>query len=97
MPLPGWAAAVVLLAATACASTAPRAGITRDRAIAIAVTQVKWTPFDVAAVRATANNGRPVWRVTLKGRLPGQPPLLFETAIVDLDARTGEILSLSKT
>ena len=96
MPLPGWAAAVVLLAATACASTPQRAGITRDRAIAIAVTQVKWTPFDVAAVRATAN-GRPAWRVTMKGRLPGQPPLLFETVIVDLDARTGEILSLSKT
>jgi hypothetical protein len=93
--LPRGAAIVLLLAAIGCASAAPR-GITRDRAIAIAVAQVKWTPLTAAAVRATSNS-RPIWRVTLKGRLPGQPPLLFETAIVDLDARTGEILSLSKT
>jgi uncharacterized membrane protein YkoI len=96
VPLPRRAAVALLLAAMGCASVAPRAGITRDRAIKIAVTQVKWTPSDVAALRVTAS-GRQVWRVTLKGRLPGQPPLLFETAIVDLDARTGEVLSVSKT
>ena len=75
-----------------CASAAPRAGITRERAIALAQTQVKWTPFEVAAVRATSS-GREIWRVTLKGRLPAQPPLLFETAIVELDISNGEILS----
>jgi hypothetical protein len=97
VPLPRCAAVALLLAAAmGCASAAPPTGITRDRAIKIAVTQVKWTPSDVAAVRVTAS-GRRVWRVTLKGRLPGQPPLLFETAIVDLDARTGEVVSVSKT
>ncbi len=90
------AAVVLLLAAMGCASAAPRAGTTRERAIAIAQTQVKWTPFDVTAVQATSN-GRPVWRVTLKGRLPGQPPLLFETAIVEVDVGTGAIVAVSKT
>ena len=91
------AAAVLLLAAAiGCASAAPRAGIGRDRAIAIARTRVSWTPFDVAAVQTTSN-GRQIWRVTLKGRLPGQPPLLFETAVVEIDAGTGEVVSVSKT
>jgi uncharacterized membrane protein YkoI len=94
--LPRCAAAVLLLLAMACVSSAPRAGISRDRAIAIATAQVKWTPFDVAVRRATSN-GRRIWRVNLKGRLPGQPPLLFETAVVDVDARTGAIVSVSKT
>lgn len=92
-----WGAAVVLLlAAIGCASAALQAGITRERAIAIARTQVKWIPFDEAATRATSN-GREIWRVTLKGRLPGQPPLLFETGIVEVDVRTGEVVSVSKT
>ncbi len=90
------AAALLLAAAIGCASAAPHAGIRRDRAIAIARTQVNWTPFDVAAA-PTTSNGRQVWRVTLKGRLPGQPPLLFETAVVEIDAGTGDIVSVSKT
>lgn len=89
-------AVVLLLASLACASAAPHAGIREERAIEIASTQVKWKPFDVVARRATTN-GRQIWRVTLKGRLPGQPPLLFETSIVELDALTGEIVSVSKT
>ena len=89
-------AILLLVAAMACASAAPHIGITRERAIVIAKTQVKWTPFDEAATRATSN-GRAIWRVTLKGRLPGQPPLLFETRIVEVDVRTGEIVSVSKT
>jgi hypothetical protein len=88
--------ALLLAVLVGCASAAPRAGITRERAIDLARTQVKGTPFEVVAVRATAS-GREIWRVTLKGRLPGQPPLLFESALVELDARTGEILSVSKT
>jgi hypothetical protein len=72
---------VLLLAALGCASAAPRAGIRQERAIEIASAEVKWKPFDVAARPATSN-GRQIWRVTLKGRLPGQPPLLFETVSV---------------
>lgn len=96
MLLPRSAAALLVVVTLACASSAQRTYITRDRAMAIARTQVTWTPFDVAAVRVTSN-GRPIWRVTLKGRLPGQPPLLFETAIVELDAATGDLVSVSKT
>ena len=96
MPVPRCGAVLLLLAATACASATSQPGITRERAIAIAKTQVKWTPFEEAATRAKSN-GREIWRVTLKGRLPGQPPLLFETGIVEVGARTGEIVSVAKT
>lgn len=96
MTVPRCGAVLLLVAAMACASATPQVGITRERAIAIARTQVKWTPFDETATRATSN-GRQIWRVTLKGRLPGQPPLLFETLIVELDAGTGEVLSASRT
>lgn len=96
MAAPRWGAVVLFLAAQACASAAPHKGLTRERAIAIARTQVTWIPFDEAATRATSN-GREIWRVTLKGRLPGQPPLLFETGIVEVDVRTGEVISVSKT
>jgi hypothetical protein len=38
--------------------------------------------------------GRPVvWRVTFKGRLPDQPPGLFETRVFEIDVRTGEIVA----
>lgn len=90
------AAVVLLVSALGCASAAPRGGISEEQAIEVASAQVKWKPFDVAA-RRTTSNGRDIWRVILKGRLPGQPPLLFETSIVELDARTGEIVSVSKT
>jgi hypothetical protein len=69
--------------------------ITRDRAIEIAREQVRFQADTVEAARTTSNN-RPVWRVTLRGRLPGQPPGLFETAIVDVDRRNGEIVSIAR-
>jgi hypothetical protein len=84
-----------VLLAVSCATASPSTGITRDRAVAIARAQVRWQPFDVAASRLRSN-GRSIWRVTLKGRLPDQPPMLYETAIIDLDAATGAIVSLSK-
>lgn len=86
----------VLVAVQACASAPPRQTIDRDRAVAIARRQVPWQPFDITA-RQLAVDGRLIWRVTLKGRLPGQPPLLFETAIVEIDAKTGEVSSVAKT
>ncbi len=67
--------------------------ITRERAIEIARKQVSFRPDSVDAVQVTSEGpGRPVvWRVTFKGRLPDQPPDLFETRIVEIDVRTGEI------
>ena len=70
--------------------------VSRERAIAIARTQIRFEPFDVTA-RRTRVSGRPAWRVVLKGRLPDQPPMLFETAVVEIDASTGLVLSVSKS
>ena len=68
--------------------------ISRDRAIEIARKDITFKPDSVDAVQTTVEK-RPVWRVTFKGRLPDQPPGLFETVSVDIDARTGEIVSAS--
>jgi len=89
-------APLVLVLALSCASAPASHEITRDRAIAIARAQVRWSPFESVAVK-TASSGKRVWRVTLKGRLPDQPPLLFETAVVEIDAVTGTIVSIAKT
>lgn len=88
--------AIVALLTAGCASAARPAEVTRERAIEIARAQVRWTPFESAAAKARTS-GRSVWRVTLKGRLPGQPPELFETAVVEVDAVSGAVVSLSKT
>lgn len=87
-------AAVVSLAAT-CAGPS-QAEITRERAIEIARPYVSFQPDSIEAERA-ASQGRPVWRVTFRGRLPGQPPGLFETAMVEIDRRTGEVVSIART
>jgi hypothetical protein len=71
--------------------------ISRERAIEIARKEVSFQPDSVDAVHATSEGpGRPaVWRVTFKGRLPDQPPGLFETRIFDIDVITGKIVSES--
>lgn len=68
--------------------------ITRERAIEIARKDLTFPPDSIEAVQAKSDlGGRPVWRVTFKGRLPDSPPLLFETRIFEIDVRTGEIVS----
>ena len=85
-------AALVSLAAT-CGP--PRNEISRERAIAIARSQVSFTPDSIDAQRSTSPDG-PIWRVTLRGRLPGQPPGLFETTVVEIDARSGGVISVAR-
>jgi hypothetical protein len=87
--------ATVLALAFSCAKPS-EIEISRDRAIEIARQQISFQPDNTEAVRATSN-GRPVWRVTFRGRLPGQPPGLFETAIVDVDRTNGQIVSIART
>ena len=70
--------------------------ISRDRAIEIARAHVSFQPDSVEAERA-GSGARPVWRVTFRGRLPGQPPGLFETAIIEIDRRSGEIVSVGRS
>lgn len=88
--------AVAALLITNCASAARPAEITRERAIEIARSHVRWEPFESTAVPARTS-GRSVWRVTLKGRLRGQPPPLFETAVIEIDAATGAVVRIEKT
>ena len=87
--------ASVILVVTACAHLRVTE-LSRDRAITIAKMQVRFDPFDATADRKRTSAGT-VWRVVLKGRLPGQPPMLFETAVVEIDATTGTVLSVGKT
>jgi len=69
--------------------------ISRDRAIDIARQEARVTAADsVEAVQATSE-GRSVWRVTFKRRQPDAPPGLFETHIIEIDVRTGKIVSVS--
>ena len=91
------AGAICLLIAglAACAPRAPSPEITREHAIEIARREVSFTPDQIDAVRATSGL-TPVWRVTLRGRRPGQPPELFETAVVEIDRRTGDVVTISR-
>ena len=88
-------AAAVSLAA-ACPGPSPVSELSRERAIEIARAHVSFQPDSVEAERATSA-GRAVWRVTFRGRLPGQPPLLFETVIVEVDRESGEVVSIARS
>lgn len=70
--------------------------ITREEAVAVALREVPFEPSRVEAVRAVSD-GRPTWQVTFRGRLAGQPPGLFETMVVDVDAETGAVIAVSRT
>ena len=88
--------AVGIVLTLGCASAPRTTELTRDRAVALARAQVSFEPFEIKA-RRTRTNGRPIWRVELKGRLPGQPPLLYETAVVEIDAVSGSLVSIART
>jgi hypothetical protein len=79
------AAMVALVAGALTAGCVHRVApeIRRDRAVELARREARFTPSAIAADKATSQ-GRLEWRVTLRGRLPGQPPLLFETLIVEI-------------
>jgi len=87
---------VLLLAAVSCPAGPVESEITREEAIVIARREASFEPDSVEAVMATSE-GRAVWRVTFRGRLPGQPPGLLETVIVEVDRRGGRIVSISRT
>ena len=84
---------LALLAVT-CPAGPLESQITREQAIEIARPQVSFEPDTVDAELVTVET-RDVWRVTFTGRLPGQPPGLFETVVIEVDATTGEIVSLA--
>ena len=70
--------------------------ISREQAIEIARQELSFEPDSMEAVLSESRE-RPLWRVTFRGRLPGQPPGLFETVIIEVDARSGDVVSISRT
>ena len=85
--------AILIIGVAACGPVAPAPEITREHAIEIARREVSFTPDQIDAVREMSGL-TPVWRVTMRGRRPGQPPELFETAVVEIDRRTGAVVSI---
>jgi hypothetical protein len=82
--------------ATSCIHLPHVREISRQRAIEIARPHVPFTPDRIGATR-TMTGGRAIWRVTFRGRLPGQPALLFETMVVEIDRHSGEIVSIARS
>ncbi|HEV8632005.1 MAG TPA: PepSY domain-containing protein [Thermoanaerobaculia bacterium] len=68
--------------------------ITRQQAIDIARKQVKFEPRQVDAEQ-TDQEGRPVWKVILRGQPPGPGHAMGEYMEVLVDRRTGEIVGLA--
>ena len=96
VPLPLRVVAAILVAATLACTAPSDTEISRDRAIEIARDRITFQP-DTTEAAQTTSNGKRVWRVTFRGRLPGQPPGLFETAIVDVDRASGEVVSVARS
>ena len=88
--------APLALVAVTCPAGPVESQVTREQAIEIARQEVSFQPDSVEAVLSTSE-GQPVWRVTFRGRLPGQPSGLFETMIVEVDASSGEVVSIART
>ena len=85
------------LLALACPSGDPSVpGIAQDRAIEIARQELSFEPDSVEAELLTSE-ARHVWQIVFTGRLPGQPPGLFETMIVEVDAASGKVVSIGRT
>ena len=82
--------------AVACPGGPIDSEVTRDQAIAVACQEVSCEPESVEAELSTSDTGD-VWRVTFRGRLPGEPPGLFETMIVAVDAGSGKVVSIART
>ena len=88
-------AALAVLAA-ACIRPSHAHEISRERAIEIARREVSFHPDSITAVKTTSG-ARVVWQVTFRGRLQGQPPLLFETIIVEVDRHSGAVVSIARS
>ena len=89
---------VLLLAllALACASGAKDQEISRERAIEIARQHLTFEAKSVEAVQAT-EQGRPVWRVTFRGQEIGPAHEIGEVLIVDIDRKSGELVTIAIT
>ena len=78
--------APMALVSLACPAGPVESQVTREQAIETARQEVSFQPDSVDAVLSTSEE-QPVWRVTFRGRLPGQPEGWFETIIVEIERR----------
>jgi hypothetical protein len=81
-----------LLTLAACASRTAGEEITRKRAIEIARQHLEFEARSTEAEKVT-DAGRPVWRVTFKGRPPEEGGV-GEVLVVNIDRKTGEMVSI---
>lgn len=88
-----WVIPIALVALT-CPAGPVESQVSREEAIKIASQEVSFEPETVDAEQSTSGE-RAVWRVTFVGRFPNQPPELSEEVIVEVDAATGEIVSVA--
>ena len=82
------------LLALACASGARDEEISRERAIELARQHLTFEAKSVEAEQAT-EQGRPVWRVTFRGREASPPDSMGEFLAVAIDRKTGELVSIA--
>jgi hypothetical protein len=74
----------------------PKTEISRERAIEVGRTHVKFQPQSITAEKTT-ENGSPVWRVTFRGKPVSQVHPMGEILIVILDRNTGDVVSIAKS
>lgn len=72
------------------------AGITEEEAIAIAEEQFDFEVLSTE-VEAITDDGRNVWKVTLRGRPPGPEAPMGEYGEVWIHRETGEIVSIAQS
>ncbi len=80
----------------ACASSNSGEEITEERAIEIARQHINqdFEPARTEAVKANAEDGRPIWRVTFYAEgVTGENPGHVE--IIELDRKTGEMVTVA--
>ena len=86
---------LLALAASGCPGGPPEPQVSEEQAVAVARRQVLFEPESIAAEMAAGENP-PVWRVTLRGRVPGQSLFAFEEATVTVDAVTGDVIGVEQ-
>lgn len=69
--------------------------VTEAQALDAARRQAPFEP-EAAEAELVAGGDPPVWRVTLRGRLPGGSVFQFEETVVTIDARTGDVVSVER-
>lgn len=81
------------LMALNCPSGVVEPQVTEEQAVDIAKRQVLFEPEAIDA-EMSSDEAQPIWRVTMRGRLPGQSVFEFESATVVVDALSGDVLEI---